>query len=360
MKSIVIIRKEIIQQLRDYKMLLIMTVLPILIIMVLGLIFNQDYTSKLTLSEMSVAYSLSEESDLSKALISSLDQLQIKESLELSKSEGFERVENNELVLFIEIENESVKVYKNDTFLREGSAIESFIEQFLVRYSLSEKTEISELRSYTNLEIASGSQDYNIMNYFGISMSLLFVFYGMPMQITSVINERKDETFSRMLNSPTQWYTIIFGKIIGNILIASLQITIIMLVTLFAFGVNWGNPLISWLLLETFVILSVAIGITIGFLFNSEDKAMGFIHIFIVIMAFFGGSYMPLENIGFLGSVGKYFSPIWWTSNGLFGYIYTIDNMYYINAMTINLIGTLLLIGISSYLLNRKKEVIYV
>lgn len=355
MKSLMIIRRELLQQMKSYKIILVMTILPILIITIMGLVFDSDFSPSIDSDSLNVAYTVDEQSDFSTALLLGLDQtLNI---IETTEEKGLEGIADNNVTVYINITGNHVALYKNDTFYRSASVVENYIDMFITKYEIIEVTGTVNLKSYTTVTTVSVEDESSILDYFGIAMCLLFVLYGMSLQISSVIKEKTENTLYRMQLAPVKRTQILFGKIMGNILIATIQVTLVMVTTIVFFDVNWGNPIKSWVLLETFVVLSVAMGISFGCIFKSEDKAMGFIHIAIFVFGFLGGSYMPLEGLGFLGKVGKFISPLWWTNTGLFASIYYPDMSYYLSAIAINIGLTALLIVLSAQLLKRNEVI---
>jgi ABC-2 type transport system permease protein len=360
-----IIKKECIQNIREYKVMLIMTVMPLILIMLMGIAISGAFTqSEIEVADIKVSY-IASDSDFNIALEQVLHSFINEDNIiiETSGDSGKSSVQSRDTDVFVTVDEESktLEFFYNDEFNVKASIIEITLENFIRQYNLT--TQVGYLNN-TNVDgviqtrFISELDDITAMDYYGVAMSILFVFYGVPMAISSVIKEKKNGTLSRILLTPTSKLEYLFGKVIGNTLVSVAQITFLMVGTILLFDVSWGNVGMAWLLCVTMVIFGVSIGVALGYVFDNEDKAMGVIHVLIVIFGMFGGSYMPLRDLGLFGQVGKFFSPIWWNMNGLLDMIYGQSyNMLY-QAMTVNFIGTFILLSLIAYMMNRK-EVAY-
>lgn len=355
MKILSVIHKELLQQLRAYKMVLFLTLLPIVIIMFMGLIFESVFSGEVNLDDVIVAM-LPGDALATRTLEDvMLHEWEVKtvEMIE-TREDGKAMVANDEAALFIDLSQDQMQIYKNDYYQREAAVIEDLLGLYITQQSFEP---YEELKNYTRVEKKEVRKRNDAMGYFGISMTMLFVFYGMPMHATSMITEKKRGTLARTMYAPIHPIKMLYGKILGNILVASFQVAVVLSVTRYMFDVNWGNPLLAWLLLESLVILVVALGITIGMLFDSEDKAVAFGHIIIVFIAFFGGSYMPLEGLGKLSIIGKFFSPIWWNMKAFMSWIYMDDFTMYLKALLVNGLGAVVLVVLVSLIIIKRNEV---
>lgn len=322
-----IIKKEMIQQVRDYKGLVMMTIMPIIVIWVMTVVFGNMFNVPV---------------DFDKIIVSQVNQMKEETEAHLSFSdfqEGKDVLAHHETSILIDQD----KVYVNKSYLKEayfawlsyGSPSED---------QVSIKTEKLE-RRFSQTEVA---------NYYGIAMCLLFALYNIPFHISSVMKEKNNDLKNRILLGPLSNFTFLAGKILGNFLIASVQVTIVFASSIVFFQINWGNILISWLMIESYLLLLVTLGILIGTLLKNENIAMGMIHILIVIFAFFGGGYMPIDTLKITHVYGKFISPLWWMMKGTIANVYQVDSNQMLSTFTFNILALIIITGLA-YIFDKKK-----
>ena len=171
-----------------------------------------------------------------------------------------------------------------------------------------------------------------------------------------MINDRKDKLALRISVTSVNPAETFLGTVLGYVTVACIRLGIVITITKLLFHINWGeNPLFPFLLLFAMITFVTSIGMVLGQIFKTEAAASPVAHSFIIASAFFGGAYVTLDNMGPLGVVGKFFSLIWWVNTGIMNQIYNNNYSYMKTAFVIFIAGTLLLLGISVLLMNRKE-----
>lgn len=361
MSVLQMIKKEMLTSAREPKMMVVMTIMPLLIILIMGIAISGAFNqSNIEVDHITVDLIVSETNTLSTGVNSMLNSFLTDEQIITAenKDDSLLRVKNQDVGALIYIQNnDQIEFYYNDEFNIESSIVQTALSSFVRQYNVVMETQMmptTPSKDYTENITFLPTKKVTAMDYYGVAMTLLFILYGVPMAISSMIKEKTKGTLNRVLLSPVNRLHLLFGKTIGSIFVSVLQMTFILAGTILLFKVNWGNLLETIPLLLTMIIFVVSIGILIGVVFNNEDKAMGVIHILIVIFGFFGGSYMPLQGIGILQEVGKFISPIWWNMNGLLDMIYGGTSDTLITAIIINCIGAFIVLLLASIILNRK------
>lgn len=354
------IKKEMLINAREPKIMIVMTIMPLIIILIMGIAISGAFNQgNIEVDNITVDL-IADDSPLTEGVKSMLNSFLSEGQILTStnKEDSLLRVRSLDVGALIYIDDSSnIEFYYNDEFNVESSIVQTALSSFVRQYSIAVETQMMPTMSdaeYTENTTFLPTKKVTAMNYYGVAMTLLFMLYGVPMAISSMIKEKSKGTLNRILLSPVNRFQLLFGKTIGSIFVSILQMAFILIGTILFFNVNWGNLAETIPLLLTMIIFVISIGILIGVVFDNEDKAMGVIHILIVIFGFFGGSYMPLQGIGFLQEVGKFVSPIWWNMNGLLDMIYGGTSETLITAILINCIGAFVVLLISSLILNRK------
>jgi ABC-2 type transport system permease protein len=107
--------------------------------------------------------------------------------------------------------------------------------------------------------------------------------------------ERQQGTLRRILTSPTSKATFLLGTIFGQVAMALIQMTLLVVFAVFAFKLNWGNPFGVFLILTCSALAAAAIGTAMGTFIKSEGQAMGLSIMAGMLLGMLGGCWFPLE-----------------------------------------------------------------
>jgi ABC-2 type transport system permease protein len=108
--------------------------------------------------------------------------------------------------------------------------------------------------------------------------------------------ERQQGTLRRVLTTPTSKATFLLGTIAGQVVMALIQMSLLILFGMFALDLQWGNdPVALFTLLTSAALAGAAIGTTMGTFIKSEGQASGLSIMTGMVMALLGGCWYPLE-----------------------------------------------------------------
>lgn len=112
----------------------------------------------------------------------------------------------------------------------------------------------------------------------------------------SVADQRRSGVMRRLAINPVTRAQLLFGKILGLVLLAAVQVCVILASGQWLFGVNIGPALpgvLAVMLLLAWV--AASLGVLIGFLIRAEDKVIGICLAIALPSAAIGGCWWPLE-----------------------------------------------------------------
>jgi linearmycin/streptolysin S transport system permease protein len=124
---------------------------------------------------------------------------------------------------------------------------------------------------------------------------LLFIFLTSLSGAVWLIETRRLGIARRMLSTPTSTRTILAGQVLGRLAIALLQALIIVLGSLLAFGVAWGDPLGTAAVILSFALVGTGAAVLLGSLCGDEQQAGPVALLLGLGLAALGGSMAPLE-----------------------------------------------------------------
>ncbi len=108
--------------------------------------------------------------------------------------------------------------------------------------------------------------------------------------------ERQQGTLRRILTTPTSKATYLLGTIMGQVAMALVQMTLLILFGIFVMELPWGRePLALFIIMLTSTLAAGAIGTTMGTFIKSEGQANGLSIMAGMVMALMGGCWYPLE-----------------------------------------------------------------
>ncbi len=147
--------------------------------------------------------------------------------------------------------------------------------------------------------------------------SIMFVFFLVNFVAGSIMAEKQDGTFRRLLVAPISKPALLAGKLLPNFIVGLIQITILFAVGHFVFGMKLGNDLFGLVLVTIAVSLAATgLGILVAALVKTERQISGLGTLVILTLAALGGSMVPLSVMpDFMQNVAK-FTPHAWALMG--------------------------------------------
>lgn len=148
------------------------------------------------------------------------------------------------------------------------------------------------------------------------SQLVLFVFLTALAGSAALILTRQLGISSRMLSTPTSVRSIVVGESMGRFGVALVQGLYIVVLTLIIFGVNWGDPLASFLLLVAFSAVGAGAGVLMGSVFSNDQQAGGVGVVLSLGLAALGGCMIPIELFSPTMQTVAHFTPHAWALDG--------------------------------------------
>ena len=124
---------------------------------------------------------------------------------------------------------------------------------------------------------------------------LLFTFLSSLTGAATLIQARRLGVVARTLTAPVSAFQLIAGQVLGRFAIAFFQGGYIMAASSLLFGVDWGNLVASLVVLLLFALVSAGAAMVVGSVLDSEGAAAGVGIGLGLVLAALGGSMSPLE-----------------------------------------------------------------
>ena len=140
-----------------------------------------------------------------------------------------------------------------------------------------------------------GKKTVVAMQYYAAAMLVMFLLYNITVGAKSVVTEQRTETLARLFSTPTSSFSILFGKFLGTLLFACIQLGIFIVATHFMFHVEWGGDLSQIVAVGiSYAICVSGLSMLIAAFICEEKTADVTGGIGIQILAILGGSMLPI------------------------------------------------------------------
>ncbi|MCX7923812.1 MAG: ABC transporter permease [Clostridia bacterium] len=140
------------------------------------------------------------------------------------------------------------------------------------------------------------SIQYNGKAQSSIGMAVMFVMFTLIMGSGQILEEKKQNTWARLITSPTHSSTLLFGRILSTFIKGWVQIFLLIIFGKFVMGVNWGSSLPATIIVMSVYLLSVtSIGMFLASIVKTNAQLGAFSSVFIISSSMLSGCYWPVE-----------------------------------------------------------------
>lgn len=139
---------------------------------------------------------------------------------------------------------------------------------------------------------APGGGNLDASAYYGVSMSVLFLFFTVAFAARGLIVERRTGLVPRMLAASTPPWAIVVGKVLSVCVLGFVGFLTVWAATRLLFGADWGDPLG---VVVTMIASTIAVGGVAVFvcgLARTEQQADGWTSMVAFALALLGGNFV--------------------------------------------------------------------
>ncbi|WP_406582929.1 ABC transporter permease [Bacillus salipaludis] len=321
--------KDLLLVARDKKALLTLILMPLLLIAILGSAFGNmmKEDEDITIKKFTLGVVNLDQGQLSKVLTDEVFSKNLSKQIQVKyykEDELYRKIKDHKLTVGIVIEKDftqslmtgkgtKVKLLSVPDTVIHTTIVQNVIEQF------SRSIPIEAVASQMAQPVQGGdpsgamqegygkkpflkettidakTKPVSSFQYYAAAMGVMFLLMTVVQGVSTMILEKEQDVFQRLLLTNLTYPNYLFGKMLGLIIICLTQAFIIIAGTRIIFGVDWG-PSISGIAIMTlaFVVNASGLGVLAGSFIKTE-KAFNVAGMFgTQIMAALGGSMVPL------------------------------------------------------------------
>lgn len=335
MKILSIAFKDLLIMLKDKKAMALIVLMPIVLIIVLGVCLSSLFSqgSGLSIKKFDIAVVDNDGGDYAKRFKEFLNSEDIKKMIgikDMSYSEAVDKVKSGDMPAAIIIpEGYSKSVGEGnqavlDVVKDPGSSLRAQIVESLVKsYAGVGSAVIGSMEAAASVfneykadgqkyitDIASSTEDIGVqfeednvtknntisaMQYYAAAILVMYILFVGMLGTSSIIEEREQKTLMRLMSSSVTRAEIIAGKVLGLILLGIFDVSVLILFTRFAYGVDWGNSIGGITVLSLSMIFAASgLAMMIASLFKSSRTVFSAGPPIVMVMSFLGGSMLPI------------------------------------------------------------------
>ena len=323
---------------RDRMFFVIMLLFPVILIWLLGNAFSGimgDQGSE-GLNKANMLYYVNEQTDLSQSFKENM----VDEENEYfyftktqDREQAIESIVRNKYDAFVELSADTITVYKNSNYNFNSSLgeliLKSFADNFNLVYEVSSLGIIVDPSaggvtgdSFTREVSFDRERTPGAMDYYGVTMSTMFIFYGVIFLGTYLSENKRNKTAGRIQASPVNMLSYQWGTAAGSVVLLTMQSILVIGFGVFVFKVYWGGALLmgAMIILAEIIMVS-ALGTVIGLSLKNENLIAGLSQIIIPVIVFLGDGYVNIGGGSAITAIKK-ISPMYWVNHGIFDAVY--------------------------------------
>lgn len=328
MNSIIITWNVCKRTLGNFKGFLLLIVLPVLVISAIISIFGSPSTAS-----PKIAFVNADKGALGQHLLNGLDAFDQYELTELTNEDDvIKQVMLNEVAAgFVIADDFSNRMERDDhrtpfdviTFYQlnqteQTIAIEIMLEREAARIGSAlalakeqneaalKQTDLTDLTAFVQALLAM-QEKHNVraqindkfeLNPFFttiIGTMLLFIMILVNSAIHNIVETRVNRTMARIYTAPIRAFEIMVGNFLGSFIIGTLQISLILLFTVYALGFDYGVPLFTlFIILQCFLLSAIGIACAVSGLVRNINMLRNVNLLVIVPTCMIGGCFWPI------------------------------------------------------------------
>ena len=166
-------------------------------------------------------------------------------------------------------------------------------------------------------DVSTRSRQLDAGTFYAAGMAVFFLFFTVQFGITSVLEERRDGTLSRMLVAPIHRSTVLVGKLLTSLVLGFVSMVVLAVATHFLLSAHWGNVLGVLILIAAGVLAATAVMTLVATLARTPDQAQSWQTMVALVLGMLGGSFFPVAQAGGLLAALSLATPQAWFLRGL-------------------------------------------
>jgi ABC-2 type transport system permease protein len=148
-------------------------------------------------------------------------------------------------------------------------------------------------------------------------MAIFFLFFTVSFGVSGLLEEKRIGTMDRLLAAPINRRAIIVGKALTSFVLGVVSMTVLWIATTLMLDADWGDPVGVMILIMAAVISAMGILAVVAATAKTQEQASNFQAIIALVLAFLGGTFFSLSQVGGWVEKLSLLTPHAWFLRGL-------------------------------------------
>ncbi|MDH4140117.1 MAG: ABC transporter permease [Coriobacteriia bacterium] len=166
-------------------------------------------------------------------------------------------------------------------------------------------------------DISAATKQLSATTYMAAGMAVFFLFFTVSFGVSGLLEEKRIGTMHRLLAAPISRRSIVIGKALTSFALGIVSMTILVVATTILLDADWGDPLGVAMLVVAAVFSAMGILAIVAATAKTQDQAGNFQAIVSLVLAFLGGTFFSIAQVGGLITTLSLFTPHAWFLRGL-------------------------------------------
>ena len=167
------------------------------------------------------------------------------------------------------------------------------------------------------VDISATKKELGLKTFFAAGMAVFFLFFTVQFGISSLLDERREGTLSRLQAAPIPRLSILIGKLLTSFVLGIVSMGVLVAMTSLLLGAEWGNLVGAAVLIVVGVLAAMAVMALIATVAKTAEQAGNWQAMVALVLGMLGGSFFPVTQAG--GPIEKLslLTPHAWFLTGL-------------------------------------------
>lgn len=315
-----LVKRILIQTIRDKRTLALMMIAPLILLSLVNFLFTANDTSKLKVGVYGTSDSFNEE-----LKTNDIEIIKYEENKDLKK-----KITEDGLKAFINKEGDKLYIINENGTPSDSTKIKAKVQGVLAKTQANSLKEMvqkvnpnfSKSQSAITIENSYVYGDENLSFFDTLSAILIgfFVFFFVFLiSGISLLRERTSKTLEKLLASSIKRREIIIGYLLGYGIFAVIQTIIVVIFSIYVLKIRMEGNIFLMLLTNIMIaFVALSLGILLSTFANSEFQMMQFIPIIVVPQIFFTG-LIPVDTMADWLQKVAHIMPLYYGAQALQG-----------------------------------------
>ncbi|WP_171074914.1 ABC transporter permease [Nonomuraea basaltis] len=166
-------------------------------------------------------------------------------------------------------------------------------------------------------DLGAERRQLSLAEGFAAGMAVFFLFFTVQFGFSSILDERRDGTLSRLLAAPVPRVAIALAKLLSGIVVGFVAMAVLVAAAALLLGAQWGHPVGVSLLIVAGVLAATGVMALVATVATTAEQAGNIQAVVAVLLGLLGGVFIPIQQMGGAFAVLSLVTPHRWFLQGL-------------------------------------------